>query len=162
MQIFFLDNSPTQAAKWLTDKHVVKQILETVQMFCTNYHLQNVDAPYKKTHQNHPSTIWLRESYDNFLWGIEHGYAIAKEYTERYGKRHKCEDVLDWCESNSWRLSFDKQELTPFAIAIAEDTICRQKPNFYAVDAVQKYRMYYQYDKVSIHSWKQNKPDWIQ
>ena len=161
MNIFFLDNCPVQSAKWLVDKHVCKMLLETMQMACTAYHLQNIEAPYKISHQNHPSSKWLRTSYDNFLWGIEHAYAIADEYTERYGKRHKSEDVLDWIESNMWQLSFDSNDLTPYAIAITEDAICRTLPEFVQVDTVGKYKLYYQYDKKHLQSWKQNKPEWI-
>lgn len=139
----------------------MKMLLEFCQMGCTNYQLQGIAAPYRLTHANHPSTRWLRTSYDNFLWGIEHAYAIANEYTERYGKRHKSEDVLDWIDSNSWQLAFDSNDLTPYAIAINEDAICRTLPEFNQVDTVGKYRLFYKYDKAHLHQWKQNKPDWV-
>lgn len=161
MNIFVIDENPVQAAKWLLDKHVVKMLLESCQIFCTNYHIQGIEAPYKPSHINHPSTIWSRTSYDNFLWLLEHSYAISAEYTERYGRRHKSEDVLDWIESNMWQLSFDSNDLTPFAIAISEDSICRTLTNFNQLSIVDNYRAYYKYDKKHIHQWKQNKPDWI-
>jgi Pyrimidine dimer DNA glycosylase len=161
MNIFTIDDNPVQAAKWLVDKHISKMLLESCQIFCTNYHLQGTEAPYKPSHKNHPSTAWSRTSYDNFLWLLEHSYAIAAEYTERYGRRHKSEDVLDWIESNMWRLSFDSNDLTPFAIAISEDSICRTLKNFDQLSVVEKYRLYYKYDKQHIHQWKQNKPEWI-
>lgn len=161
MNIFFLDNCPVQSAKWLVNSHM-KMLLEFCQMGCTAYHLQNVEAPYKSSHINHPSSRWLRASYDNFLWGIEHAYAIANEYTERYGKRHKSEDVLDWIESNMWQLSFDSNHLTPYAIAISDDSICRTLPEFNQVDTVGKYRAYYFFDKSHLAAWKNenNKPHW--
>ena len=162
MNIFSIDNDPVKAAISQVNSHVTKMILEHCQMLCTMYHLQGVDAPYKKTHERHPSSIWIRSSRDNFLWTIEHSYATAKEYTERYGKRHKSEDVLDWCEENSWRLGFDSNDLQPFAIAISEDSICRTLPEFNNSDPVQKYRLYYIHDKKHLHQWKQNKPTWIQ
>lgn len=161
MNIFVIDENPVQAARWLLDKHVVKMLLESCQIFCTNYHLQGIEAPYKPSHKNHPSTIWSRTSYDNFLWLLEHSYAIANEYTERYNKRHKSEDVLDWIESNMWQLSFDSNDLTPFAIAISDDSICRRLADFNQLSAVEKYRAYYKLDKSHIHQWKQNKPEWI-
>lgn len=161
MNIFAIDNDPVQSAKWQVNKHVTKMLLEHCQMLCTAYHLQGIDAPYKKTHENHPSSKWIRSSYDNFLWAIEHAYATAREYTDRYGKRHKSEDVLDWCEENSWRLGFDSTNLQPFAIAIKEDMICRSLPEFDKSDPVKCYRLYYIHDKKHIHQWKQNKPEWI-
>jgi hypothetical protein len=161
MNQFSIDNCPVRSAKWLVDKHVVKMLLESCQMFCTNFHLQGIEAPYKPSHPNHPTTKWLRHSYDNFLWGMEHAYGIAAEYTERYGKRHKSEDVLDWVEANSWRLGFDSQDQTPFALAIAEDSICRTLPEFDKSDPVNCYRLFYKHDKAHLHQWKQNKPTWI-
>jgi len=161
MNIFTIDSCPRQSARWLVDSHM-KMLLEFCQMACTNYHLQGIDAPYKITHPNHPSTKWLRSSYDNLLWGIEHAYTIADEYTARYGKRHKSEDILDWCEDNMWRLGFDSQDLQPFAIAIKEDSICRTLPEFNIVDPVTKYRLFYKYDKKHLHTWKRNKPYWLE
>jgi hypothetical protein len=160
MNIFFLDQCPRQSAQWLVNVHCHKMLLEAVQCFCTNYHLQGIDAPYKPSHKNHPTTKWLRLSYDNFLWGLEHAYAIAAEYTERYHKRHKSEDVLDWVEENSWQLGFDSEAQTPFALAIAEDAICRTLPEWDTLDEVEKYRAYYFFDKRHIAEWKQNKPSW--
>jgi len=161
MNQFSIDHCPVQSAKWLVDRHCVKMVLESAQCLCTNYHLQGIDAPYKVSHKNHPTPIWMRKSYDNFLWALEHAYAIAAEYTARYSKRHKSEDVLDWVEENSWRLGFDTQDLTPFALAISEDSICRTLPEWGEVDEVGKYRLFYKYDKSHLHQWKQNKPDWI-
>lgn len=171
MNIFHTSDCPTQSAKSLVDRHCHKMILESAQMLCTTYHLQGIDAPYKPCHQNHPSTKWVRSSYDNFLWLIEHAFAIAQEYTERYdGKIHKSQSVLEWCEDNMWQLGFDSQDLQPFAIAIGDDKICRTLPNFDSMSPVQKYREYYIHDKryyfikgkkYRLHQWKQNKPDWI-
>lgn len=161
MNIFVIDESPVKAAQHQADKHVVKMIVESCQMLCSVYHSQEINAPYKKTHFNHPCSKWARSSYHNFLWLIEHTQALLDEYTERYGRVHKSQNVLDWCESNSWRLSFDKIEQEPFAIAIAEDSICRSLPEFNEKDAVGAYRLFYKHDKKHLHAWKQNKPNWI-
>jgi hypothetical protein len=96
------------------------------------------------------------------LWLVEHAYTIADEYTARYGKRHKSEDVLDWCEDNMWRLGFDSQELQPFAIAISEDSICRTLPEFDKNKPTIAYRLYYKHDKKHLHSWKRNRPYWLE
>ena len=160
MNIFHIDEDPVQSARWLVDKHL-KMLLESCQMLCTNYHLQDIDAPYRKTHENHPSTKWARASYDNCLWLIEHAFTIADEYTVRYGKVHKSQQVLEWCEDNLWRLSFDSKDLQKFAIAIKDDSICRTMPEFNEDDPVAAYRLFYKYDKAHLHQWKRNKPEWI-
>lgn len=153
MNIFVLDNCPIQSAKWHVDKHVIKQILEGCQLLCTTYQLQNIPAPYKKTHANHPCAIWTRTSYDNFMWTVKYVYGLCDEYTERYIKTHKSLQIAWWCEDNVDRLTFPKTGLTPFALAM---------PDIHKVnDPIQSYRNYYKDGKSHLHNWKRNKPDWI-
>lgn len=160
MNIFFLSDNPDQAARWLVNSHISKMGLEATQCLCTAYHEQNIDAPYRPSHRNHPTAIWIRSSYDNFMWTLEHAHAIFNEYTARYGKIHKSQAVLEWCEDNVSKLSFDSYDLTPFAIAISEDAECRKSSNFESLSAVEKYRSYYFFDKQHLAQWKRNKPDW--
>ena len=161
MNIFALSEDPEQAAKWQVDKHVVKMLLEHCQMLCTTFHLQHIIAPYKRTHENHPCSRWVRSSYDNFKWTLEHAYSTASEYKERYGRRHKSQDVLDWCNANTHRLSFSSNKLSKFAIAINEDSSCRALSDFNENDSVNCYRLFYINDKKHLHNWKQNMPSWI-
>mgnify|MGYP000433079137 CR=1 FL=1 len=100
MNIFYLDKNPSKCAQYHNDKHVVKMILETAQLLCTAHHElgTSVDIPYKATHKNHPSAIWVRSSAEAYMWAYEHMLALGAEYTKRYGKHHltisKCRDVL--------------------------------------------------------------------
>lgn len=68
MNIFVLDSDPEIAAKYHTDKHVIKMILESAQMMSTVVRYVGLDAGYKSTHLNHPCTIWARTSLSNWLW----------------------------------------------------------------------------------------------
>ena len=101
MNIFYLDEDPKLAAIYQYNKHVVKMILESAQMLCTAHHVimgDDADVPYKTTHKNHPSTIWARQSGQNYVWLYHHMIALGEEYYVRYGKKHlsitKCEDKL--------------------------------------------------------------------
>ena len=105
MNIFYLSNCPEQSAKYMYNKHVVKMILETAQLLCTAHHMLGLEnsydtsyVPYKCSHKNHPSSVWVRESADNYFWAYEHMLELGKEYTRRYGKEHltitKCKDIL--------------------------------------------------------------------
>ena len=101
MNIFYLDKNPVKAAQLQYNKHVVKMILESAQMLCTAHHCimgSDADVPYKSTHKNHPSTVWVRQSAQNYAWLYHHMMALGDEYTKRYGKKHlsitKCEDKL--------------------------------------------------------------------
>lgn len=160
MNIFSTSEDPDQSARWLVDKHCVKMLLETTQLLCTAYHLQGIEAPYKQSHRNHLSSLWARASWDNFQWLIAHGHGIADEYTARYGKVHKSQAVLEWCEDHAHLLGFDSCDLTPFAIAISGDCVCRTLPEFESLSATEKYKAYCFFDKQHIAIWKRNKPYW--
>jgi len=90
MNIFYLHKDPAEAAKLQYNKHVVKMILESAQMLCTTHHAlgNGHNAPYKKAHLNHPSTIWVRENALHYDWLWNHMVALGREYTKRYGKHH--------------------------------------------------------------------------
>lgn len=55
---------------------------------------------YKKTHVNHPSAMWVRESVDNYKWLCDLGVALCEEYTFRYGKIHKTHAHILWLARN--------------------------------------------------------------
>ena len=105
MNIFYLDKDPFKAAELQYNKHVVKMILESAQMLCTTHrYFGNDDVPYKSTHLNHPSTVWVRTNNRNYMWLYWHMIALGDEYTKRYGRKHltitKCEEVLKKPPSN--------------------------------------------------------------
>lgn len=161
MNLFSTSECPDQSARWLVDRHVSKMGLEATQCLCTAYHEQDIEAPYRPSHKNHPTSIWIRASYDNFQWAIAHGHAIFDEYTARYGKIHKSQAVLDWCEENVSKLGFDSFDLTSFAIAISEDSVCRTLPEFDESDPTTCYKLYVKFDKKHLHAWRRNKPNWV-
>ncbi len=140
----------------MTNKHTVSQSREGAQLLCSVFWAQRppIEAPYKKTHINHPCAIWARKSAANFDWLVENTLAICREYTARYGKTHASQAVVEWCEVNKSQLYFTESELTPFAQVM---------PEIYQGDnAVEAYRMYYKYGKKNLHNWKINKPEWIE
>ena len=75
-------------------------ILASAQILCTAHHYygNGDNVPYKKTHLNHPSTVWARENSRNYYWLYNHMLALGQEYTKRYGKTHltitKCCETL--------------------------------------------------------------------
>ncbi len=155
MNIFALSDNPIQAAQWHTDSHCIKMILETAQLLCAVFHIQDdvYNIPYKLTHKNHPCAKWCRESSENFEWTLALGNALCKEYTERYGRIHKTQAVLEWVEHNKHLLRFSKVGRTPFALAM---------PDEYKTDCpFQSYRNYYIAGKKHLHKWRQHTPHWI-
>lgn len=98
MNIFFVDMCPMRAAQSLHDKHVVKMVLELAQMLSAAHHLNKSRVTsqrvYKLTHRHHPMTKWVSAHEAHYKWAFHHFLALLDEYTYRYGKRHKCSDLV--------------------------------------------------------------------
>jgi hypothetical protein len=151
MNIFVLNEDPELAARDHCDKHVVKMILESGQMLCAAH--QPGTAPWKRTHYNHPCTVWVRASKANYEWLCRLGLELCAEYTRRYGKRHKSEDVIMWCTENIPN-NLPDVGLTPFAVAI-------KNPLYVKESAVESYRAYYLGDKIRFARWRHcDPPSW--
>ena len=122
------------------------------------------DSP-KLSYPKHPTTIWHGDSYCNFLKGADFGLAICQEYTKRYGKIHFCESGIKFMRDNIKSLiqiPFQKIEMTPYAVAISTESKCRQLSYFDRLHVIDKYRMYYLFDKKDIATWKfTEKPYWF-
>lgn len=159
MNIFFLDWDVDKCAKDHCDKHVVKMILETAQLLCGVHHVTAHDTdqvtdqvPYKLSHKNHPCSIWTRSSLSNYLYLCELGLALCKEYTHRYGKRHKSQEVIEWCLINKPNIK---------DIGFTEPP--KAMPEEYKVnDVVESYRNYYRGAKMGFAVWKNGyNPEWL-
>ena len=79
MNIFVLDNDIRKSVWALCDTHVVKMPLESVQLLCSPF--EPGEAPYKRTHYNHPCAKWVRESQQQYEWLLEYTYQIFREYS---------------------------------------------------------------------------------
>lgn len=146
MNIFVLSRCPRTAARLHCDKHVVKMILETAQLLYTAHHVVGTpDLPptaYKKTHANHPCALWVRESRANYLWLVELGWWLCKEYQVRYGgsKVHKTEWHILWLKSR-----------VPFLPNVSQTSFRLAMPEEYKhPDPVQAYQAYYRENKLKV------------
>ena len=177
MNIFHLDNSPEQAAIYHNDKHVVKMILEAAQMLSTAHRMidgieiigksptgrkqkqyvlidrEMDNVLYKAVHYNHPSTVWTRQSVDNYKWHYRLFVALCNEYTYRYNKVHASDTKLRKLLSNVPKRLPDTG-LTPFAKCMPDE--CKVS------DPVQSYHNYYMQEKSSFAIWtKRDTPNWF-
>jgi hypothetical protein len=153
MNIFVLDTDIETCARYHCDQHVVKMILESVQMLCTALNKKGFTTPYKSTHTKHPCVLWVEESYSNFLWLQDLALALNSEYRFRFEKDadHKSIAVLSEITS----LHYDDRGLTEFAQAM---------PDKYKVpgDAVMAYRQFYLGEKMRFARWtRRNAPEWV-
>lgn len=152
MNIFVLDEHPILAAQYQCDKHVVKMPLESAQLLCSIF--PNGEAPYRRTHYNHPCAVWARESILNYFWLYQHAIALCNEYTFRYGREHKSKAVIEWCINHAKKDLFSKTELTDFIKCM---------PNEYRVSSVvDSYRQFYKIGKQHILKYtRREQPLWL-
>ena len=166
MNLFILSLNFQECAECMFDKHVSKILLEAVQMLCTA--IQIVDQEneitskiklYKIAHKNHPVTIWMRNSLDNYLWTLNLVDAMHEEWKFRYNhppeKMHKSYVVAKYLrEYAPSAYKFPSIGLTQFALAMPVE--------YKRDDPIESYRIYYQSpDKQKIASWKnREKPSW--
>jgi hypothetical protein len=156
MNIFVVDSCPVKSAKSLGNKHVVKMILESAQLLSTAIRVVDPKSEYsglyKKTHYNHPSSVWARKSKQNFQWLHKHGTALLDEYLYRYFKYHKSSTVISL--AGTYADLFPDIGLTKFALAM---------PDEYKVgDAIQSYRNYYRGAKKDLLVYtRREPPEWL-
>jgi hypothetical protein len=148
MNIFILDRDPAVAAQFQCDKHVVKMILESAQMMATIARKQGVESRYKSTHANHPCTVWAGKCKGNYEWLSLHALALCEEYTHRYSKIHKSQEVIEDLLQVSVRLPSGSSEFVQCVPDEHKDSC--------AVKAYQKY-----YNTKTFAKWsKRSKPTW--
>jgi len=154
MNIFVLDLEPHLAAQYHADKHVVKMVLETAQILCTVLNKMGYTTPYRSSHIHHPCVKWAAKSYENYIWLKNLGLELGAEYTYRYGKIHKCFEVIVNLPSPDFN-EFLENEATPFAQAM---------PDIYKnqEDTVAAYRNYYVGAKKDLLKYTKRKmPGWL-
>ncbi len=149
MNIFFLAADPYVAASMQCDKHIVKMIVETAQILATVHARYGAtETPYRPTHAKHPSTLWAGDSVSNYRWLVSHGMGLCIEYTRRYGKRHKTQDIIE---------QLKEPPLDMIDVGFTSMPQCM--PDEYKTDdVVTAYRNYYKGAKAHFAKWKYTTP----
>jgi len=183
MNIFYLHNDPKVCAEMHADKHVVKMILEYAQLLSTAHRVldgtlsnglsasgrqkkiwtlpdDRNNRLYSATHVNHPSAIWVRQSYANYVWLSKLLTELCREYTYRYGKVHKVE--RDGLEEE---LMYPPNNIpnAPFT----EPTPAMPPEVKVAGNSIASYHNYYINNKQHLASWRgkinsRPVPNWFQ
>jgi len=186
MNLFLLNKNIQECVKNLCDKHVVKMILETAQILYCAWHVRSplpaydhMLQPYKKTHVNHPISVWVRHCEEHYQWTCMYGLLLCYEYTYRYKKIHKTqihlERLLNWGfppkhlpepvvkkQSKEWVYATTGIPITfqYFPLCMDESSYIRTE---YGYDAVESYKHYYQTkaDKFKMEWRHSEKPQWF-
>lgn len=151
MNIFYLSHEPEEAARWQCDQHVIKMTLESTQLLSTAHHILDGRSPipYRPTHANHPCSLWVRASVENYEWLYFHALALASEYNQRFNKTHACQPMIETLAT----IPHNIPELGPTPVALA-------MPEEHKVPCpVTSYRSYYR--TKSFARWKANRPEWF-
>jgi len=158
VNIFYLDKDPELAALYHHDMHQSKMISEARQMM-------NIACKYAKGESikgmgfvNHPSTIWVRKSTQNYLWLKQLCFHLNNLYVKKFNKK---EDHKSWSFIESLgNPNLPNIGFTSFALAMPD----RYKTN----DPVMSYRLYYFFEKRYYgkkvrrkSKWYYGKPEWI-
>lgn len=170
MNIFFLYFCVAKCAKAYCDRHVVKIILEITQMCWSANHLtrKNVSDEwkvpsnikiYRKSYTKHPMTLWVATTKTNYLYTVNLGLALCKEYTHRYNKTHACQPILEFLKTfvppcdpelkSSNEKTFYATKNLP---KISEGQKCSPVPlcmpeEYHDKNLIRAYRNYYKKDK---------------
>lgn len=170
MNIFCIDLDTKLCAQYHNSRHNIKMILEQHQLLCTAHRvLDGIETQgksksgrnkkewvladsdlnsklYSATHCNHPSAIWCRTTDSNYKWLHDLTVALCKEYTYRYGKIHKCEQIglLDLLKTPPKNIPIG--EFTPVTPAMDQQYVI---PG----DSVASYRNYYIKSKQHLADW---------
>ena len=120
MNIFYLDHNPELCAQYHTNKHIVKMILEYSALLSIAHRVLDGEPMPVKTktgrnttryilsdpelnehlkhdrHIHHPSSAWVRQSKDNYVWLYNLFVNVLDEYTYRYGKIHATSRLLKY------------------------------------------------------------------
>lgn len=105
MNIFVTDESPWLSAIHQHDRHVVKMIIESLQLLSTACHLDARFGGYVEKHHEsqlyapisnpgHASAIWTRATPANFVWVTVHASGLMHEYHRRFRKYHAAYPTL--------------------------------------------------------------------
>jgi hypothetical protein len=166
MNLFILSLNQQQIAEWMFDKHIIKIILEAVQMLCTAKRLIDPDdisnnKLYKPSHSNHPVSKWVRASRENYVWTLILVYRMHEEWRFRFNhpetKCHKSYLVaLHLIKCIPAKEQFEYEGLGPFAQAMPEEYKMSEDP-------VQAYKRYYMSEsKRRLAKWTNRRPpDWF-
>lgn len=193
MNIFFLSKFVIECAKYHCDKHVIKMILETTQLLWSAWHITGPNSwqdmvpsnckIYRLTHRNHPMSIWVRKSKENYWWLVWLGLELCKEYDNRYrckcskpriykcnkcsSKTHACFNSIYWMSFNT-PLCNDNTEYSVNTTLVKYNIPERCTPvplcmpeEYHDSDLIQAYKNYYKGDKRYFATWISTKPEWF-
>lgn len=157
MNIFYLAHDQYECARYHVKDHCTKMILEYAQILSTTHRVAKSDPNllsylYKSTHVNHPSTVWARQSKENYFWLADMLWCLCDEFYYRRKKFHKTQMLR--VDFKMWIPDLPDKPFTPPPAVMPEEYIIG--------DSIESYRNYYKVAKTHLHNWENREvPEWI-
>src|SRR5574343_530644 len=172
MNIFVLSTIIKNCARYHNNLHCIKMILESAQMLCSVHRICDPELKekhdqnnlYRLAFKNHPCTIWVRASVENYNWLYQLFIELCREYTYRRNKVHQCEKLFkEVLKEPPVNIPKDIPR-TQFAVAMPD--YCKvykyTETGDRVLDAVSSYRNYYICEKLHFCEWKDREvPHWM-
>ena len=167
MNIFCTNECPVISAKEHCKVHNRKMIVELAQMLSTAHRVldgndqADKDSLYKKTHENHPSSVWVRASVYNYQWAYKHFKALCHVYAENTGKVHKTADkLLQVLEKAPAKIPQGKHTLPTPAVPDKYKNL-GDVPTVYKRYLNDKFKEWTSREKPVKVEWYGSKPGWV-
>ena len=158
MQLYILDRSPGNSARFLADVHIIKMCLETVQIISgviNNWHLFEVPGMVKPYNPRHP-VITAVDTPEKLNWLLVYNWNLQCEFLWRFKKKHAFFDLSIRCFHILWQSGSGMS---------CEGLACRFKDfTTDERDMIQAFRKYYQFKKSRIKRWNYTRrcePEWL-
>lgn len=154
MNCFPLDYNVSHSVQYHMDAHVVKIILEGVQMLSTANIVNGLPGCYKPCHVNHPMTKWVSESSGNYIWMYNYVNELNKEWKYRFNHTQDHKSIVALQSMKLWN-----NNSSPTSMPCCMPVECIIDEAHYI--PVLSYRNYYQTSKQHLAKWtKRPIPTW--
>ena len=164
MNIFYTNSDPLKCAQEHCLVHQNKMIVEYAQLLSTAHHVLDgkkaLEGIYTKTHENHPSAVWVRASSRHYMWLHDVAMSLCQLYIDRTRKVHKSMSTLVMLSSLPKYIPDHGFTDPPIAapVEFQINDVCEG----YQLYLNFKFREWLSRDKpIQVQFWKQQ-PDWLQ
>lgn len=170
MMVFLLDENHNQRAKFHCDKHVNKMLVESTQLMNTALHINDAEQlTFDDPIRPFPEwAMWAAESFDNWLWLLDHSLALGEEFrwrSARHDHRSLTRIMDNWVDQ--YILTNEKRKIGKYfdgpPSGMTDFPVCVGDTE-HSADPIETYRRFYNEQKVPHDwcEWSTETPYWVE
>jgi len=110
-----------KSAKSYDNYRIISGAVQTTQLICNVFHKNGFKTLFNPYGLNHPNTLWASESYSNFCNILALCNGIFNEYTFRFGKIHKGQDIVTELTNDLEKVKFANKESTKYVSLVPDE-----------------------------------------